>query len=405
VEQKKILIADDEPLNLKLYSSMLKNSVYNVLQATDGIEALSVARERLPDLIVMDWNMPRMDGLSALKKLKDDDITKEIPVIMITGVMSTSENLRTALNEGAIDFLRKPFDKIELLARIKSIILLSDSLKSLQEKYEETQVQKNFIKSLIQNISNPLVYYTIDGVVMGCNYHFEKMIGLTEEELKGTIIYRSCFQNAALHIETDMEIIQNQTEKSYEAAMKNGDEYIFSKTLFYNISGKPQGILCVMTNITEMKKAHQELMEIKKKELVSYALKLIQINELNNNLISEFGKLNSYTNKKGSEIIRRVVRQYNTSLNEGIWHDFETRFEHVYEGFYKKLMAQFPTLTPGERKLCALLRLNITSKDIAFITFHTPQSVDIARYRLRKKLNLDSGENLVDFLMKIEEHV
>ncbi|MBW6537347.1 MAG: response regulator [Mariniphaga sp.] len=79
MEQKKILIADDDPLYLKLYSSMLKNSVYNVLQANDGIEALSVARERLPDLIVMDWNMPRMGGLSALKKLKGDDITLKNP--------------------------------------------------------------------------------------------------------------------------------------------------------------------------------------------------------------------------------------------------------------------------------------------------------------------------------------
>ena len=78
------------------------------------------------------------------------------------------------------------------------------------------------------------------------------------------------------------------------------------------------------------------------------------------------------------------------------------RFEQVYEVFYKRLMEQFPDLTPGERKLCALLRLNVSSKDIAAITFQNPQSVDMARYRLRKKLNLTGEDNLVDFLTKID---
>ena len=399
---QKILIVDDEPLNISLYFDMLANEDFNLISASNGIEAIQKAEDELPDLIVMDWNMPRLNGMDALKKIKGNDRTREIPVIMITGVMTSSENLMTALNEGAIDFLRKPFDKIELLARMKSMMILSETLKLLRDKYKEIQTNHLFIHSLIQNINHPLVYYTIDGIVMGCNKYFEDVIGITEEKLKGTIIYRGCPKNAVLHLEMDMEIIQNLTEKSYEAIMSDGHEYIYSKSLFYNVSGMPQGILCVMTDISNIKKAHQEIMEIKKKELVSSALRLVQINELNNNLITELGKLNEYTNKEGSNLIRAMIRQYSANSGEGIWKDFETRFEQVYDGFYKQLMEQFPDLTPGERKLCALIRLNITSKDIASITFQNPQSVDIARYRLRKKFNLDRNENLVDFLMKIE---
>jgi DNA-binding CsgD family transcriptional regulator len=61
----------------------------------------------------------------------------------------------------------------------------------------------------------------------------------------------------------------------------------------------------------------------------------------------------------------------------------------------------FPDLTTGEKKMCALLRLNLSSKDIASITFQNPQSVDMARYRLRKKMDLKKEENLIDFLMSI----
>jgi DNA-binding CsgD family transcriptional regulator len=67
------------------------------------------------------------------------------------------------------------------------------------------------------------------------------------------------------------------------------------------------------------------------------------------------------------------------------------------------LLDQFPALTPNERKLCALLRSGLSSKDIAILTFQNPQSVDVARYRLRKKLNMANEENLSDFLLSIEK--
>jgi PAS domain S-box-containing protein len=401
----KILIADDELLNLKLYSEMLKHSGYSLLKASDGIEVAEIIRKEIPDLIILDWNMPRQDGFETLKIIKKEEKTKAIPVIMITGIMTSPEHLKRAFHEGASDFLRKPFDKIELEARIKSMLLLSNTMKILQEKYYEIKTNHKFIFSLINSISHPLVYYTLDGIVIGCNRHFEQMMGLDADTLKGTLIYRHCFgDNASIHLHHDLELMQHQGEKTYEGKMKDGKDFLFSKNLFEDATGVSKGILCVMTDITDMKKAYMEVMEHKKRELVSSALRLIHINELNNQLISELGSLNAYTNKEGSEKIRNIVRQYSSKSGEGVWKDFEARFEQVYEGFYKRLMELFPELTPGERKLCALLRLNVSSKDIAAVTSQNPQSVDMARYRLRKKLNLDTEENLVDFLIKIETY-
>jgi PAS domain S-box-containing protein len=401
---KKILIVDDEPLNISLYYEMLKHSGFAILKATDGLEAIKLTEDELPDLIILDWNMPRMDGLEALKVIKKGERTKEIPVIMISGVMSASENLQSALQEGAIDFLRKPFDKTELQARVSSVMLLASSIKELKEKYLVIENNNRFIRSLIESVPHPLVWYTLEGIVLGCNSHFEQISDLKEAEIISKSVYRHLDRaNFSSHLEHDLELINGGIKKSYESSVSEIEQtFIFSKSLFRNVLGEAVGILCIMTDVTDMKRLHQEVLESKKRELVSSALRLIQVNELNNQLISELGRVSAYTNKQGSDMIRNIIHQYSVSSGEGTWKDFEMRFEQVYEVFYKRLMEMFPDLTPGERKLCALLRLNVSSKDIAAITFQNPQSVDMARYRLRKKLNLTGEDNLVDFLTKID---
>ena len=84
-----------------------------------------------------------------------------------------------------------------------------------------------------------------------------------------------------------------------------------------------------------------------------------------------------------------------------IWEEFEVRFKQVYSTFYEKLRIDFPDLTPSELKLCALLRLNLSTKEICELSGQRPSSLDVARYRLRKKLGLsNSPVNLVTFLSK-----
>ena len=205
------------------------------------------------------------------------------------------------------------------------------------------------------------------------------------------------------HRDHDRELIESKVDKTYESRFVLLErDYIFSKTLYYKSEKNPEGILCMLTDITELKLAHNEIMESKKRELTSSALRLIHLSEMNNNLISDLEKITEYTTKKGSELIRNTISKFNNNATGSVWKEFETRFENVYESFYERLNQLFPDLTPGEKKLCALLRLNLTSKDIAALTFQNPQSVDMARYRLRKKFNLEKDENLVDFLMNIK---
>jgi len=401
----KILIVDDQADNLDAIVRFIEedNSPYELLQALNGKVALKIVEEEIPDLIITDWEMPGMDGIELIKKLKQDENTAEIPVIMCTGVMTTSENLLTALKAGAVDYIRKPIDKIELIARVKSMLELSNSRKVLKERFLLIEQNNKFIHALMESIPHPFVYYDLEGIIRGCNHKFESMLGLTNMEVIGSVIYSYFLGDKTdIHRMCDKKIKKDEKEIHYESKFV-GRDFIFSKTLFYNTQLIPGGVMCVLTDISDLKQAHNEIVETKKRELTSSALRLIQISELNNNLISDLSKINAFTSKKGSEMIRQAIVRFSLSNDENFWREFESRFESVHESFYSKLNQLFPCLSPGDKKLCALLRLNLTSKDIAAITFQNPQSVDMARYRLRKKLNLNKEVNLVDFLTKFDE--
>jgi signal transduction histidine kinase len=134
-----ILIADDEIDTIELIVEKLEASdiKHKVIRVTNGQILCQMAKKRLPDLIITDWEMPVMNGIEAIKQLKLDKSTSLIPIIMCTGIMTSSENLQIALESGAVDYIRKPIDPIELIARVKSMLYLSDSLKAVKAEYEK----------------------------------------------------------------------------------------------------------------------------------------------------------------------------------------------------------------------------------------------------------------------------
>ncbi len=405
MSNSKLLLVDDEPLNLKLYDKMLKDFNFQIITATNGQECIEKVSEHSPDLVILDWNMPVMDGIETLEILKKDATTKDIPVLMITGVMTSSEDLSFAMSIGAIDFLKKPFDKLELSARVRNILLLSESLKTLKVQYHHLEDKNIFITSLIESIPHSVIYCALEGVLLMCNKFFENLLGIDKTELIGKSVYRYLLsEEVGFHVQKDVELVQSKVSLSYEKnVFPGGKIFIVSKNLVFCDQGNPIGIITVFTDISDLKKANEDIVNTKKIELISSTLKLMHLNELNNSLINDLVKVNSFTNKEGQELIRQMSAKFKMNMTEQIWNDFETRFENAFDSFYRVLLEKFPGLTPNERKLCALLRSGLSSKDIAILTFQNPQSVDVARYRLRKKLNLVNEENLIDFLLLIDK--
>ena len=116
MDKKKILIADDEP-SIRLTVTRMLDKEYIVLEATNGEEAVDIAKGQRPDLILMDLMMPKMDGYTACYTIKADQATKVIPVIMLTAV-DHELNKKFAMEMGADGYITKPFTREELLDAI-----------------------------------------------------------------------------------------------------------------------------------------------------------------------------------------------------------------------------------------------------------------------------------------------
>lgn len=117
----KILIIEDNASNMKLVSSILKMSGYKVLKAEDAETGITIAKDKLPDLILMDIQLPGMDGLAASRLLKDDEATKHIPIIAMTA-FAMKGDMEKAKAAGCNDYISKPFNYQQFLETVKSFL-------------------------------------------------------------------------------------------------------------------------------------------------------------------------------------------------------------------------------------------------------------------------------------------
>ena len=165
-QPSKILVADDDPRNVRLMESILKASGYPVIRAYDGQEALDKIASERPDLVLLDVMMPRMSGLEVCQKVRAQYETRLLPVIMVTALNALEEKVQ-ALEMGADDFLSKPVNKAELLAKLRSMLRvksLHDEVESTRRELEEKNLdlvrleefKENLMRMVVHDLKNPL---------------------------------------------------------------------------------------------------------------------------------------------------------------------------------------------------------------------------------------------------------
>lgn len=287
----KILLADDEPQNLKYLFDALATEDYQIFSAPNGAVAVDQAVKHLPDAIIMDWDMPVLNGFEAVKRIRENSATISIPIIMATGKMTSTENLKMALDAGANDYIRKPFDVIEIIARVKSMIRL--------------------------------------------NQEYNKNIALQHELAEQEII---------------------------------------------NLKYK---------------------LEINSSALMAAKLRLIENSQNTSQYINDLKKLSEHVSATGNKIIAQIISSCKTNSFKVNWEEFETLFEKVHPSFYNQLQKCFPDLTISERKICSMIKLNLTTKEISAITNQRIEAVKKAKYRLKFKFNIDSTDTLYQFIQEI----
>jgi DNA-binding response OmpR family regulator len=156
---KKILVIDDLPENVFLLQDKLEHEGYEVITAYDGKSGINKAISEQPDLILLDIMMPDITGLDVCKKLVNNGETSHIPIILVTA-KTEAEDIKEGLEAGAFDYIKKPFNRIELLARVKSALKLSDARKQLVEA-EKSKLFAATVVTANHKIKQPLTLMSL----------------------------------------------------------------------------------------------------------------------------------------------------------------------------------------------------------------------------------------------------
>lgn len=142
----------------------------------------------------------------------------------------------------------------------------------------------------------------------------------------------------------------------------------------------------------------EQEVENKGKELTTHMMYLVQKNEFIGFVTDKLSELTEVKSKPISkQSINSLIKQMKANVDKTSWDDFEIRFQQIHQDFHTKLNEKYPNLTPNEKRLCVFLYLNMTTKEISSITFQSIKSIEVARTRLRRKLQIDK-DNLITAL-------
>ncbi len=161
---KRILVIDDLPENVFMLQDRLEHEGFDVLTAYDGKTGIEKSISEHPDLILLDVMMPDITGIEVCKTLVTDQRTSDIPIILVTA-KSGAEDTREGLEAGAFDYIKKPFNRIELLARVKSALKLSEANKLLLE----VEKRNTFIATVVtanHKIKQPLTLLSLSSAAI-----------------------------------------------------------------------------------------------------------------------------------------------------------------------------------------------------------------------------------------------
>lgn len=272
-----ILVADDEPEVRQHIIHLLqkKSFPHDILQVPNGKLACELALRKKPELIIMDWAMPVMTGIETLSALRSNPETKHIAIIIVSGTMINDVHLKQALETGAADFVRKPLEEVEFLARVRAALSLVEAQKEIKRLHEKERMS------------------------------WQEKLNQQKRELATQVAYISEQQRA-------LQRLRNQL------ALNKADQ----------------------------------------------ALDLID------------------------ELLRNA--QY--------WQVFLQHFEQVHPDFFKRLQEAFPQLTQTDQRMAAYIRMHLNSKEIASLLNLSPKGVESARYRLTKRMKLESGYQLDEYI-------
>ena len=175
-----ILIVDDAPANLELLRKLMSEQGYQVYVALSGERALAIAERAQPDLILLDVVMPDMDGFETCHQLKQNPLTRRIPVIFMSARTGT-DDVVAGFDIGAVDYIAKPLRMAEVCARVRAQLQIRSNNETQQEQAER-------LRTIVNNMAEGLLIIEADGRIQYTNPACDQYLGYRENELAGRFI-------------------------------------------------------------------------------------------------------------------------------------------------------------------------------------------------------------------------
>lgn len=319
--KSKILTVDDRRVDRILYMELLGYEKYEFFELDDGEKVVPFLKENKDiDVMLLDWQMPIIGGLEAMKLVKTDPDIADIPIIIITG-LEDEQVLEQAFDYGGVDFLQKPVMGVELMSRVDNVLKLSKAQKSLQNQKDQL-VELN------------------------------RIITIQKDELK-----------ASIRIKEELaELKRIELERE--------------------LDDKKRRLITMEVESSKIGKSMQGLREILAKS----------VNHLKSENVSG-------ESLRGLKKLERAMTDLGN--DEDNWGEFKKVFESTHPEFFRKLMKINPKLTSLDLKHCSYMKMNIDNYDLSNILGVEMKSIQMTRYRLKKKLNLDSEKSLREYILSI----
>ncbi|NWF38524.1 response regulator [Mariprofundus sp. NF] len=276
IASSEILVVDDTPASLKLITETLRGEGYQVRPANSGQLALNSAVAKPPQLILLDIRMPGMDGFEVIRKLKADEITRDLPVIFLSASVELESHLK-GFDLGAVDFVTKPFQRQELLARVRTHLelyqLRARMRQLIDERTSALEESQTRFRRLVENLRNEYFLYEHDanGVFSYVSPSITNLLGYSQEEFKTH--YAQYLTDHPLNKEVEKyteQALAGKTQPSYELEIfaKDGSRHWLeiNESPVSDEAGTVVAVEGIAHDITDKKELQKQFLQAQKME-------------------------------------------------------------------------------------------------------------------------------------------
>lgn len=437
---QKILIVDDATVDLEIITDILKRNGYNVQPVSSGRMALKAVAAEIPDLILLDIKMPDIDGYEVCRRLKSDEKSHGVPVIFISVLDEPADKVE-GFNKGGVDYITKPYQPEEVLARVKTHLDLRRLQKQLEtqnvqllSEIEERKIMEEALRESEQRLTDiinflPDATFALnhEGNVIAWNHAIEEMTGKKAEDMLGKADYEYSvpFYGIRRPVLIDLIFSHNENiEKEYVYVKREGDIILAEdqvsirgekRTLWvkasplYNSKGSIVGAIESIRDITDRKRAEKSLKK-RERELESKTRKLEELNAALQVLLKqrEVDK-DDFEGRALSNIKELIIphieqlKKCNLKAKDMVYISLiESNLKDIISPLSYRLSSKYTTFTPKELQVISLIKEGKPTIEIAKVLKTSPGTIEFHRNNIRTKLSLKNKRaNLRSYLMAL----